>query len=231
MSQGNVVGYVLNLVLDEDVKNFLGCEIVDDESENSFFLNQKNIIAVGDDCVMIDDSANLELGFFSSSNNPIGKKIYDQKGIYFGRVIEVETKGKIVKKIITNKCEILPKYIKKVGEDFILFSKEENNKKQKKQNNFLNIKIDEKLNEKLPKIISMNSLQIQENKQINSNEKNQKQLRQFFNSNSLVGKIVTEDLFGLNNELIARKNEIINKKIIDSAKLHNKLNLLAHFCR
>lgn len=231
LSQGNIVGYVLNIVFDDEIKNFMGCEVVDDESENTFFLNKKDIISVGDECVMIDDSASLQLGFFSASNNPIGKKIYDRKGIYYGRVKEVEIKGKIVKKIITNKCEILPKYIKKIGDDFILFSQEKNSKKQKNQNNFSSIKIDEKISEKLPKIISMDGLQNGDKTQLNSSTINKNQLRQYLNPMTLIGKIITEDLFGLNNELIAKKNEIINKKIIDVAKNHNKLNLLAHFCR
>ena len=230
LSEGDKIGYVLNLVFDERLTTFEGCEIVADESENSFFLSYKDFVAVGDDCVLVDDSSCLQLGFFSQNTNPIGKKIYDKFGVYYGSVEDVEIKGKSVKKIITNKCEVLPKFIRKIGDDFILFSLEKNNKKIKR-NKFSDIKINEKLSEKLPKIISVQEIKNQENKELNSSLINQNQLRQFYNANSLVGKVLIQDLFGFNNELIARKNEVVNKKIIEDAKKHNKFNLLAHFSR
>ena len=129
LSQGSVVGYVLNVVFSEGLKTFEGCEVVDEESESVFFLKEKDILSVGEDCVVVEDFAVLDLSFFSSRNGPIGKEVYDRKGVYFGRVVDVEIKGKQVVKIITNKCEILPKFIQKIGNDFILFSQEKNYKK------------------------------------------------------------------------------------------------------
>ena len=119
LAQGSVVGYVLNVVFDEKLKFFEGCEIVDEESENVLFLNEKDILSVGEDCVVVEDLAVLDLAFFSSLNSPIGKEVYDKRGVCFGRVIEVEIKGKQVKKIITNKCEILQKFIQKIDSTFI----------------------------------------------------------------------------------------------------------------
>lgn len=228
MSEVNQAGYILNLVFDDMLTKLQGFEVVDQESENTFFLDMKDVVAVGKDCVMIESLSCLKIEFFTANNNPLGKNIYDRFGTYFGRVREVETNGKTVKKIITNKCEILPKNIKKIGDDFILFSLDKKKKKNKIQQNLEKIKINNEKNDKFPQIIALNEFPIEE-KQNNVLMRNQ--MRQHLNYSSLLGKIITSDVFGLNNELIARKNEIINKKIIESAKIHNKLNLLAHFSR
>jgi len=42
----------------------------------------------------------------------------------------------------------------------------------------------------------------------------------------LIGRVMTNDIFGYNNEIIVQKNEIISQKIINKAKKHNKLNFL-----
>ena len=56
-------------------------------------------------------------------------------------------------------------------------------------------------------------------------------IRLYANSNQLLGKLVTSEILGYNNELIAQKNDIINQKIINKARLHNKLNLLNYYSK
>ncbi|MBQ8909026.1 MAG: PRC-barrel domain-containing protein [Clostridia bacterium] len=168
----------------------------------------------------------LEFDISSIRNNPIGKSVYDTKGVSLGKVVDVQAAGKNVKKIITNKCEIPQSFIKKSGADFIIFGLSKNNKKRK--NNLSILKNQEKthkIQENLPKlsIFSQNNL--------NNQIVGENQMRIFANENSLLGKIITNDLFGMNNEIIARKNETINKKIITTAKNHNKLNILSYFSK
>ena len=48
---------------------------------------------------------------------------------------------------------------------------------------------------------------------------------------SLIGKMATKDIFGLNNELIIKKYEIITQKKLNEIKKHNKLNILFYNCK
>ena len=70
--------------------------------------------------------------------------------------------------------------------------------------------------------------------QINiENKKNDIAIRTKIYSSSrlLIGKLTTNDVFGYNNELIIKKNEIITKNIIEKAKKHNKLTFLMFNCK
>ena len=132
IDEGCKLGYVLNLAFDSLLKSFDGLIVVDDESENQFFLNTKDILSVGDDCVVVEGKEKLTLDVFSFSNNPIGKEVYDAKGTFFGKVQDVFVDGRKVKKLLTNRCEIPQRYIQKTGDDFVIFglvkSKESKNK-------------------------------------------------------------------------------------------------------
>lgn len=231
IEEGCEAGYVLDVVFDEELKTFEGVKVVDEESENIFFLSRKNILSFGQECIIIENSLLLELEIFSQTNNPIGKNVYDKSGTFLGKVQEVEIAGKNVKKLITNKCEIPPKFIQKSGEDFLLFGLTKNSKKNKIKPIFKEKQITEKISEILPNVVTMPMAETAENKEERNTDNSQNQMRLFINPSQLIGRQLTADLFGFNNELIARKNEVINKKILNNAKNHNKLNLLAHFSR
>lgn len=218
LKDGVLLGYVLNVIFDDDLKTFSGLIVVDEESENNFLIESKDIVSTGDDCIMIDNSSKLQF-FISSSNSPIRKLVYDCYGNSLGRVIEVEISGKTVKKIITNRCEFSPRFVQKNGENFIIFG----NAKRKKRSISFKEQVGENGFESLP------SVSVTTQPQTNVEPENQTRL--FANSNSLIGKIVTNEVLGLNNELIAKKFEIIDKKIIKKARMHNKLNLLAFYSK
>lgn len=229
LDEGKYLGYVLDLAFDPSLKTFQGLLVVDDENEGVFFLPRKEIVSFSDECVMIEGEEVMQFDLFSSSNNPLGKEVFDEKGTNLGRVSEVEVTGRYVKKIITNKCEIPQKYIKKSGINYLIFGIYKNKKNSKIKSIFLHQEKIDNMKEKFPKVVaSVSSEVIQEKNKIKRDE-NQMQIRLFASPNSLLGRKITKDLFGMNNEIIARKNEIISKKIINNAKNHNKLNFLAYF--
>jgi len=220
LNDGNLVGYVLNVFFDDNLKVFKGLIVADEESENTFVLEKEDIASKGEDCVMIDSSFNLQFNISSLSNNPIGKLVYDCHGNCLGRVIDVEVFGKMVKKIITDKCEFPQHFIRKSGDNFIIFGRSTKTKKQKKFSDF----IGDNNKENLPNsYISINAL--------SSLNEGESPTRLFANANALIGKIITHDIIGLNNERIAKKFEVIDKKIINRAKEHNKLKLLAFYSK
>lgn len=221
LDDGNLVGYVLNVVFDENLKMFKGLIVVDEESENTFMLDKADIASIGEDCVMIDDCLKLQFNISSLSNNPIGKQVYDCFGNMLGTVKDVEIYGKTVKKIITDKCEFPQRLVRKSGDNFIIFGSP---KKKNSPKTF-----GEQIGgENQPASLPVSYVTIQPQPNLNETES---PTRLFANSNSLIGKMVTNEVLGMNNELIAKKFDIIDKKIIKKAQNHNKLNLLAYYSK
>lgn len=226
LKEGNILGYVLDVVLDEELKMLNGLLVVDDESEQTFTLEYNNIKVTGEDCLFVDGSYSLELSIMEKSNNPIGKPVYDTAGIDLGVVTDIVIEGHNVKKIITSKCEFLPRYVQKVGNCIIY------GKKPKMTNK---AKITRPAKMELPKVYieneeSRNSVKVSENK-INRDTKINKPIRVVANPQTLVGKTVCCDIFGYNQELIVKRGEKINNNIINKAKMHNKLNFMLYNCK
>ncbi|MBO5394770.1 MAG: PRC-barrel domain-containing protein [Clostridia bacterium] len=219
---------MLDAVFDESLKIYEGCIVADDETENTFFLKRKDILSSGDDCVVIESSRVLEYDVSSSTNNPIGKEVYNERGVFLGMVTDVCVVGKCVKKIITKRCEIPQKFIKKSGNNYLIFGIFKNNQKKANKLIFKENETLEKINDLLPKIV-ISEVAAGEKQKNKTEDVVPVQTRFFANPNSLLGRSLTRDLFGMNNEIIARKNDKIDKKIIKNAKNHNKLSILAYF--
>lgn len=213
LHEGEFIGYILDAVFDEDLDSLQGFLVVDDESEETFILNKENIKSVGDDCIMMDSTHNLKRSFDEDTFNPIGKNVYDANGVYLGTVIDVVVQGRSVRRIITDKCEFFKRNIRKIGKNNIIFGKK-SLKNTKRQALFV---IDESLNQKVTTL--------------SVKEKQSKPYRIFANQSSIIGRTMTSDLYGYNNEIIAKKFDIINQNIINRAKLHNKLNFLLYYSK
>lgn len=210
---GSLVGYVLDMVFDANLSTLHGFVIVDDESEKTFFLPFEDARAISENAVIIDSAQSLCFFGDGQTFNPVGKEVIDNSGVSLGKVIEIELQRNKIKKIVTNKCEFLQRYVQAVGNEYIIFG---NKKRKNAQNSFKS---------QLPvnglPVVSINyKPQIQE-----------KPYRIFANQNKLIGRVMTADLFGQNSEIIARKNDEINQKIINRAKFHNKLNLLVFYSK
>lgn len=226
LKEGNEVGYVLNLAFEEDLKIFKGFIIVDDESEHTFMLRVEKIKKISDECIVINSSSDLEFIIEDESNNPLGKIVYDKEGTNLGRVVDVVVSGKIVKRIITDKCEFLQRYVYANGHYIIYGNKDKSSKGSVFVAN----------NKNLPKVYieEVKANVITDNKINVSDYKTNgeaKPYRIYANQDFLSGRIVTNDIFGLNNEIVAKKGEKINNKIINKAKLHNKLSLLNYYSK
>lgn len=213
LNEGEFIGYILDAVFDEDLDSLQGFLVVDDESEETFILDKENIKSVGDDCIMMDSTHNLKRSFDEYTFNPIGKNVYDVSGVCLGTVIDVVVQGRAVRRIITDKCEFFKRNIRKIGKNNIIFGKK-SLKNTKRQALFV---IDESLNQKVTTL--------------SVKEKQSKPYRIFANQSSIIGRTMTSDLYGYNNEIIAKKFDIINQNIINRAKLHNKLNFLLYYSK
>jgi len=207
IEDGKYLGYVLDVCVDVYDFSVYGYLICDEETENVNFINLKDIANI-DNYVMVENSRKIGFGENVVSNNPIGKNVITDDGYDIGQVVNAEINKNKIKKIITNKCEIFFSYLNIDGE-IIIFS---NKKKKKKINNkkFNNLEIS-----------STQKIFIQNKEEITIPYKTS------LIPSKIIGKICLCDIFGQNKEIIAKKNQIINDKIIKMAKKHNKLNILA----
>lgn len=198
---GRQIGYVLDVALDENL-NKIGFYVVDEETESEFLLLFENIASIGKEFVLVKNEGVLE---FSANRpqSPLGKVVVDDKGNFFGAVKNLVFLKKRCQKIVTDKCEILPKYVKNIGQNAIFISFKRK-KVQKSENVF-------------PRFESSEIVQIQN---VTTPEKIS------LSPNFYVGKVSNMDIFGFNNEKIVGKNEVITHNIVEKAKRHNKLNQL-----
>lgn len=216
-TDGSYLGYVLSPCFDENFCKLVGF-CVDDEDEGDKFLPYEDIKLIGQDCIFVTKS--LQTFAFDQNANPLGKQIFDNKGCSLGFVRDVIIFGRQVKTIITENCEIPAKFVHFIGKNCIIL----NVKPQK--NIFLELRAS--LSSDQPKVKvqspSINSARIGSSAVLSSQVANP--ARVTLNPISLLNKYATEDIFGLNNELIIKKGQQINQAKIDKAKKHGKLNLL-----
>lgn len=207
---GQMIGYILDVAFDELTLKKIGYYVVDEETEGELFLKLEDVISISDVAVVVEDVLSFEF-VQERENFLMGKLVFDDKANCYGRVQKLCFNKNKCEKICTTQCEILTKYIKTIGKDFVLlqFPKK---KKQKHKDVFLEI------NTKLP---NDNVVEIQ-NKTVVVSKPEKINLSTAF----YVGKMSNEDILGYNNERIVSKGEIVSKAIVEKAKKHNKLNQL-----
>lgn len=200
-AEGKKIGYVLDVAVDFKTMQKLGLYIVDEETENEWLLPNQKILSSSTNFVLIEKATDFD--FIADRPTLIGKEVLDENCQSYGFVEKLVFKKNKCEKIVTNKCEIISKYLKNIGENYIFI--EFKHKKQKKQ-----IFPVFKGNDFVVKI--QNNLYVPEKVRLSSS---------FY-----VGKVSNESILGYNNEKIIDKGEIITKNVVEKAKKHNKLNQL-----
>ena len=210
--EGEFSGYVLDAIFDEKLDSVQGFLVVDEESEETFVLKKGDIKSASESSVLIDSILALTKAIEEDTFNPINKNVYDTNGVYLGKVIDVLVHGQAVKRIITDKCEFFKRFLRKIGKKNIIFGKRITSK----------VKVKELF-------IAQDTQQTVTIQNLTNNQS--KPYRIFANQNSIMGRTMQSDLYGYNNEIIAKKFDIINQNIINRAKLHNKLNFLVYYSK
>jgi len=211
---GEYVGYVVNVCVDHATQKLTGFLICDEETENVNFIDLKNIVSVSE-FVIIKSIDMLEFGEMVESYNPVGKLVLTLDGDSLGIVKDAQIEDKKITKLITTMCEINAKNIIDFAGKYLFFT-EKKIKKNIKKNNFSKNKYENKV-----------EIQDTNNNQTKKQKKScQVPFKSTISFSDLIGKIAINDVFGMNNEIIIRKDQIITEKIIKKAKNHNKLNVL-----
>ena len=224
LAEGEEVGYILSPVFYADGSELLGFVICDGESEVEKFLDIGDVVSLSGEQIFITSISSMQNLEIDQLSNPLGKLVYDENGVNLGRVEECELEKNRIKKLLTDRCEIMQKNIECIGKDFVIFKKnKKNNKKIAKNNkkliNFSKIS---------PKVEILNQINLQ-NQQLNFSSS--LPIKVTANKSKLLGKTLTKSIFGYNNEIIGKKDEKITEKIINRATQHNKMNFLFFFSK
>lgn len=203
---GKRIGYVLDAVIDyQDSYKKTGYYVVDEETEGEFFLKNENILKIGQEYIMISSAGVLEF-VLTRKDSLIGKHVVGDECQEFGMVTNLVFAKNKLEKLTTNKCEIMAKLIKEIGEDFVFVS-------SKKKRTKKHVEI-------FPRMEADIKVTTQENFQVSVPQKIT------LSAGFYIGKFSTQDIFGYNNERIVAKGEKISRTIFENAKKHNKLNQL-----
>ena len=202
-NEGKKIGFVLDLALDDDMQK-IGYYVVDEESEGEFLVKSENIVSASNEIVLIGDVSSLE--FAGERMSVLGKRVLGDDCQELGVVKKLDFSGKKCTKLVTDKCEILAKNVKNIGEDFVFVSFK---RKKPARKNF-----------GFPRAENDTIVQIQDF------QKNVSPETVRLSTSFYVGRVCTQDIFGYNNEKIVLSGEVITRAVVEKARRHNKLNQL-----
>lgn len=208
-SEGLFVGTILNVSFDEKL-NLLSVIAADDENDRELSVPFNSVI-INDASVFVR-SINELSRVVELPDRVIGKSVFSNKGQFFGIVKDVYLSKKSAVCFVTDKISFSPSQIGVCG-DVIILGKVT----KAEADNVFSERQDEQ------KVVAMADGFVKEEPSV--------PYRVSTDPKSLIGKIATKDIFGLNNEILLKKYEIITQKKLLEVKKHNKLNILFYNCK
>lgn len=183
-----------------------------DLEENEYELPIRNIRAMSD-VVVINNCNKLNMYISNNQNGVMFKTAINNMGKNLGKIIdaEIDINGNVIYFLTNLNNKIEPKNML-VRKSFIYFSEE--------QINLTNIK------PKQQKIKKISDIKVNILNHSLSQNYSFLPTKTIYNSEIILGKTTKDDIYGINNELIAKANQIITEKIIADATKHNRLNQL-----
>lgn len=208
--EGEIVGTICDVVFNRDLTKVSALKMFD-QDENEYEIKFSSIKALND-CVILANKDKLLAYFEKANKTPMFKQTITENANTLGKIwdCDITEKGAIAG-FITDKNEILePKniYLRK---NFVYYSKTK----------LLNKNIHPKKNVANLENIKVNILPFD-----NKNTDNFVPSKLQFNTDTILGKVAKDTLFGVNNEIIIKANQIISEKTIEDATRHNRLNQL-----
>lgn len=208
-SEGAYVGVISNVTFDQKF-NVISLSVIDEQSDTESSVEFGKITTCGEN-VFVNTVRDL-LFVEQLSARIIGKSVFTNKGEYCGTIKEV---------YLSRKAAIC------VATDLICFS-----------SNQIGVCGDVIILGKTSKGQTKNVFAPQSEQQqvfALSGEIHKEEAvvpyRVSADYKNLIGKMATKDIFGLNNEILLKKYEIITKKKLLEIKKHNKLNILFYSCK
>lgn len=209
--EGEVVGTVCDAIFNKDLTKVSGLKMFDLE-ENEFEIKFTSIKAMND-CIIIANKDKLQTFFEKAKKTPMFKQVITDQAQNLGKIIDCEVQNNgLIKGYLTNNNELLEPSKIYLRKNFVYYSKVK----------LLSKNIYPKKNNVSLENIKVNILTFDTNQRIENFVPSKLQ----YNTDAILGKIAKDTLFGVNNEVIIKANQIISEKTIEDATRHNRLNQL-----
>jgi len=240
---GKIEGTVKDICFDSLYKKILNLKIFDEEEEE-YLVNTNKIYSIGENTIVVKNSEAITPTINVANcieNNPMNMKVFSVSGDYCGKLsdMEINDKYEIISLITNEGNKIERKNIVNIASNIIY-----NNTNKKVC--IANFKPKLKL-QTIPKTNVITILpRIEDDKNLltTTEEENKPEKKEPFrvynqptpqrligNGNFLIGRKALKTIYGINNEIIIKKDNIINAKNIQSAIKHSKLVELTVFSK
>jgi len=219
--EGELLGKVDKLFFDKKMKKLCEIELVGCDGAK-LILPTKNIYHVGKNAITVknNDAVILKESGSEFYSAPIALKVYSITGEFLGVVQEITINEKyLTEKISLDNGVILDvKDIASCGKNTMIFYNS-NNK----------VKID-KFEPKQPKVFKskkdISIAQVLPTNEVEDKETVKVKQPLIQNSNFLLGRVCTKDIFNFNNELLIKAHTVVNKKNLKEVNKFGKLREL-----
>lgn len=217
--EGDYIGIIYNIMFDYKQKKCNYACIINDEDSIPHLIKFKDIFKIGKSCIYIKNKSvlNLELNCdkeIEGNANPLNLKVFDLECNYLGTShdIIIDENYYLSKIILNNGKEINKDDIFNIGKSAIIIG---NSKISIQKLKPLQKVIKQEKSEQ--KVVILSDFIEQSNLEKTQNNKIITDFR------FLIGRILNKDILALNGELIAKKNSVITKDLINKASHFGKL--------
>ena len=222
---GKMEGTIVDAYFDKSFKKIIKLKIFD-EDEEEYFLETNKIYTIGKDVCVIKNSVPV-LPILNQvalqTNSLVNKQVFSTIGQDLGKIVDVEINNKFeVTSYKTTSTEINPNKILNIAQNIVVNLE---NKKINLSNFKPKMKYEQNKNivSILPKIESPQNDFEKPKKEPYKINASPLPPKLSSNVQFLIGRRALKTIYGLNNEIIIKKDSLITTKNLENAKKHSKL--------
>lgn len=213
--EGDLLGKVDKLLFDKKLKKLCEIELIGVDGAK-LSLPVKNIYHIGKNAITVKNNQAVTMKVESGlSVAPIDSKAFSITGEFLGVINEIVFNEKFLcEKISLENGELLNvKDIASSGRNTVIFY---NNEKKVNVNSFVPKQPEQFKGEEVKcETLPIKNVETMEKKTVNA-----------LNTNFLLGRICTKDIFNFNNELLIKAHSVVNKKNLKEINRFGKLREL-----
>ncbi len=221
--EGEHIGIIYNIMFDYRQKKCNFACILNENDNIPRLIKFKDIFKIGNDCIFIKNLTCLDLETncekeIEENTNPINLKVYNLSCEFLGTSHDIIVDDNFrISQIVLNNGKIIERNdILNIGKSTIIVGSDVSIQKFKPVVKSIKIQNSPK------KVMILSDF-------INSETNTQNKIITDFRF--LIGRILSQDVIALNGEMIARKDSIVTKDIVNKASSYGKLVEIARYSK
>lgn len=221
--EGEHIGIIYNIMFDYRQKKCNFACILNENDNIPRLIKFKDIFKIGNDCIFIKNLTCLDLETncekeMKENTNPINLKVYNLSCEFLGTSHDIIVDDNFrISQIVLNNGKIIERNdILNIGKSTIIVGSDVSIQKFKPVVKSIKIQNSPK------KVMILSDF-------INSETNTQNKIITDFRF--LIGRILSQDVIALNGEMIARKDSIVTKDIVNKASSYGKLVEIARYSK